>query len=771
MPLTIPSIDDRRYADLVADALARIPVHTPEWTNFNRSDPGVTLVEVFAFLTESLLYRANQIPERNRRKFLQLLGIPLRAASSAHGVVTFSNDRGPLETITLNDGLEVLAGRVPFRTDAGLDVLPVDARVFYKRKLENPSPELEDYYRHLYASYLKRDPPPEFTLYETVPLDAGAVTGVDVQSTVGSSLWIALLLRKGDAAPPEREEAFAAARRALARKTASIGFVPALYRTVVGAGGLEFVEGARARIGGPPPGPEAAARHLDFQLPEVPANGDLPADGLPRYRTLPSRARADVLERPGVVEVTLPDEDDLRTWTGVDPLEAGVGDLPPALEDTQLADRLITWIRVRVSAGAQARMLWAGLNATPVEQRTRVANEVLPAATGEPDQVIRLARAPVLPGSVRLTVTTASRAREWREIDDLDAAAPEVPLPDALPADEEGAPRHVFELDPESGELRFGDGERGERPPRGATMRASYDVSEGRAGNVGPGAISAAPGLPAGLKVTNPVRTWGGAAAETVAEGEKQIARHLKHRDRLVSTEDFETITRRTPGVDVARVEVVPAYNPELGTTEPGDSAGAVTLMVIPSFDPVQPDAPQPDRLFLESICRFLEPRRLVTTEVFVRGPSYVPVWVSAGIDVVADESAAEVREAVKRALLGFLDPLGWPLRKAIVALELQAVATRVPGVRFVNELRAARGTEPESPSIELVALQLPRVLGISVAVGSAPPLDQVRGLRPDEPGGGDGPGGPGDPGGPGGPGDPGAAPRFVPVPVVPETC
>src|SRR5207248_10559317 len=100
-----PVIDGRSYQDLVDEALARIPIHNPEWTNFNRSDPGVTLIELFAFLTESLLYRANQIPERNRRKFLQLLGVPLQPSSSAVGLVTLTNDRGPLETITLNSGI------------------------------------------------------------------------------------------------------------------------------------------------------------------------------------------------------------------------------------------------------------------------------------------------------------------------------------------------------------------------------------------------------------------------------------------------------------------------------------------------------------------------------------------------------------------------------------------------------------------------------------------------------------------------------------------
>src|SRR5512136_512591 len=125
MPLTIPTLDNRRYQDLLDEALARIPIHNPEWTNFNQSDPGVTLVEVFAFLTENLLYRGNQIPERNRRKFLSLLGVPLQPASSARGLVTFANERGPHKTITLNDRLQVLAGQVPFQTELGLDVLPI----------------------------------------------------------------------------------------------------------------------------------------------------------------------------------------------------------------------------------------------------------------------------------------------------------------------------------------------------------------------------------------------------------------------------------------------------------------------------------------------------------------------------------------------------------------------------------------------------------------------------------------------------------------------
>jgi predicted phage baseplate assembly protein len=138
MPLVPPPLDTRSYQDLLDEALARIPVHTPEWTNFNASDPGVTLIEIFAHMTESLLYRANQIPERNRGKFLQLLGVPLAPAASARGLITISNDNRPRDEVIVNGGLEVLAGDIAFRSERGLDVLPVEARLYAKRLVARP---------------------------------------------------------------------------------------------------------------------------------------------------------------------------------------------------------------------------------------------------------------------------------------------------------------------------------------------------------------------------------------------------------------------------------------------------------------------------------------------------------------------------------------------------------------------------------------------------------------------------------------------------------
>ncbi len=76
MPLELPNLDDRTYTDLVAEAISQIPTYDPEWTNYNPADPGITLIELFAYLTELLLYRLDQVTDANLYSFLQLLNGP-----------------------------------------------------------------------------------------------------------------------------------------------------------------------------------------------------------------------------------------------------------------------------------------------------------------------------------------------------------------------------------------------------------------------------------------------------------------------------------------------------------------------------------------------------------------------------------------------------------------------------------------------------------------------------------------------------------------------
>jgi Baseplate J-like protein len=776
MPIQLPNLDNRRYQQLVDEALARIPVHTPEWTNFNQSDPGVTLVQVFAFLTETLIYRCNQIPNRNRLKFLQLLGVPLLPAASATGLVTFANERGPLKTITLNDDLEVRAGQVPFRTDRGLDVLPIEAQVYFKMVRIAPPAEQKEaraaydsdfaHYQQLYEALLDEQAPADLQLYEPVNLATRGASGVDIGSeTVDQTLWIALLLRSND--NPPSDLLLTQTRQAIGGKTLSLGLVPQIDAADV-----------QRRL--PPGGNTATTASLQIQLPNIPANGSLPANRQPSYRLLSTEP---VPDEPVVIDINLPDASQLTLWNNLDPLEPGTNDLPPPLDDTALNNRIITWLRLNWGPGTHARVQSAGINAATITQRARVSNEVLTlGATGEPDQIFTLANAHVLPDSIVLTVAPAGQAQEaWNTIEDLLSAGPEVPTtdprypPGVIPGPPQ--PAKVFTVDGESGTIRFGDGFRGARPPLSAVIRVDYDYSQGSAGNVGVSAISSAPALPTGLIVANPVGTWGGTDSETVDQGEKQVARFLQHRDRLVNAADFEAIALRTPGVQIGRVDVLAAYNPLLSQHEPGNAPGAVTLMLIPRFDALRPDAPQPDDRFIQAVCDYLDPRRLVTTELFLQGPDYQPIFISVGISIVSGRnfSAAVVRQGVIDRLKQFLAPLnpdsigqlgdptallttpsdaantnGWPLGRAVLKGELEVEVARVPGVSSVNELLLASTTGDDFDQIAMQGLQLPRVDGIQVSVGDAVPISSVRGDSQD---------------------GPPAARRLVPVPAIPDEC
>src|SRR5689334_1116287 len=85
-----PKLDDRAYDDLVAEALRLIPRYCPEWTNHNPSDPGITVLELAAWMTDVILYRLNRVPEKNYIAFLNLLGIKLRSPQPAHALLQFS---------------------------------------------------------------------------------------------------------------------------------------------------------------------------------------------------------------------------------------------------------------------------------------------------------------------------------------------------------------------------------------------------------------------------------------------------------------------------------------------------------------------------------------------------------------------------------------------------------------------------------------------------------------------------------------------------------
>jgi predicted phage baseplate assembly protein len=128
MPLPTVTLDDRRFQDIVDQAKTLIPHYCPEWTDHNVSDPGVALIELFAWMTDLLLYRVNQTPDKMYIKFLELIGVRLEPPRSARAPVTFYLSAAQPSEVSIPENTEVATVRtesnpaIIFSTETDLHV-------------------------------------------------------------------------------------------------------------------------------------------------------------------------------------------------------------------------------------------------------------------------------------------------------------------------------------------------------------------------------------------------------------------------------------------------------------------------------------------------------------------------------------------------------------------------------------------------------------------------------------------------------------------------
>ena len=130
MGLIAPKLDDRHFQEIVDEAKKRIPHYCKEWTDHNVSDPGITLVELFAWMTEIVLYRLNQVPDRHYIKFMEMLGITLQGPVPAKVPVTFWLSAPQANPVLIPAGTEVASTQtetepsIVFTTDVDFRVFP-----------------------------------------------------------------------------------------------------------------------------------------------------------------------------------------------------------------------------------------------------------------------------------------------------------------------------------------------------------------------------------------------------------------------------------------------------------------------------------------------------------------------------------------------------------------------------------------------------------------------------------------------------------------------
>jgi hypothetical protein len=128
MPLPLPNLDTRRWEDLVEEGRALIPRYAKQWTDQNIHDPGITLIELFAWLIEQEIYYINRIPESHLHKYLSLIGFELNPPVASRSVLQCSTT----SVISLERNTPLIARKneveIPFRTLQKLEVLPVELK-------------------------------------------------------------------------------------------------------------------------------------------------------------------------------------------------------------------------------------------------------------------------------------------------------------------------------------------------------------------------------------------------------------------------------------------------------------------------------------------------------------------------------------------------------------------------------------------------------------------------------------------------------------------
>jgi hypothetical protein len=743
MPISPPRLDDRNFEDLVEELLARIPAHTPEWVP-QPGDPGRTLLELFAWLGETILYRANLIPERQRLAFLKLLGQQMRPARAAGGLVSVKLDDPEASDAIHLAALATVSGPVNFETKSELTVLPISAECYYKRALTDDEIKQTEILDVLDGLREFHEIEGDLSAYVTTAVFAEGLaesSGIDlIQDTTDNSLWMVLL-------------------------ASSPGLVNGVSKTLAG------VDQGRASILniGLAPAIELPSSFDQTDRPgRIPHIWEISTNQLnndkPVYSQLTRIAdSSDDLTRCGVERYILPGSvNDFGVLEGdvrVD-ANAGVGDRPPRLDDPEKLARVVAWLRLRPTRLIHSMPLsWAGINAVEIDQRQTLRGRIIGQSNGAAGQSMLLPARSVERSSFKLQVEKSGHGYVvWKKVDDLAVM---------------GRDDAVYTLDSEAGSVTFGNGLNGRIPDIGSrvrvdTMRAGGGV-EGNLPHSSLVKISAKDlnGNPVNrnLVVVQGLATEGGVAAEDLASAEKRIPASLQHRNRSVTEQDYKALAAETPGIKLGRVEILPRFMPQ---QRRNNVPGVVSVMVLPYKGNTEAPNPRPDQPFIEKVFSYLDSRRPLATELYVIGCEYVAIGLSVGITVqdgqAYDQVVNDVREALKRYLWSLPadgpDGNGWPLGRPVKDRELEVVVARVTGVSSVAGInlfkreqsswnKLARNNECDGAELALEKWQLPELLSVVVST-DAQASDDLLALSDSLSGGTDG---------------------GIAVPIIPEVC
>lgn len=724
-----PNLDDREFDDLVKECLLRIPRYCPEWTNHNPSDPGVTLIELFAWLTDRMQKRFNQVPLRNYIAFLELLGIKLLPPVPAQTELTFYINRVRSSIVRIGNKTEVAIDRQNNREEV---VFTTD------REIAIGTPII----KHLLIA--KKDVPPSQTrLRDRTPTPEIGETELTPQRwwRCGESDDICLFEE------PSPGNCFYLILEELEPETSVMGNVVSL----VFRGEAAMTTGIDPND---PPLRWEAWNGEEWQFGILRRKEDDGTKGFSFDRS-EEQVLNPLIEGAEVVlhlPLKLPKTNFGTEYSG--------HWIRCVYKDT--GNRQIGYTTPPSIIGLSSKAIGGAVLAT---ECIRIEHELLGVSNGKPGQNFQLQKKPVLQRkkieNEHIEIRLPDGSIEiWEEVDNFANSTSEdrhytidsrtgivqfgplvrepfalqqktlerlktQSLP-SLPQIEEweyrkSRNRHLAALEG-SDKSNLLERQYGRIPVANAEIyMAAYRTGGGSKGNVKANSLNIVKtAIPYVKAVTNHRDARGGVDAESLTDAVLKVPNILRVRECAVTPEEFESAAARAHK-RVARAHCV--------TDVEYHTPGLVTLLIIPGIEinPIdfQQDFPcglnahkyfTLDKKLEEEILFYLRERKPLGIKLELRNPDYVRVKVEVEVIVERQYSnvgdRAKVHSLLLAALYRFLNPLtgglegkGWPLGCNLYPSDIVSICRTVPGVNNIGTVKLFKITETTYGSRQLETL------------------------------------------------------------------
>jgi hypothetical protein len=730
--IPLPNLDDRRWADLVDEGRSLIPLYAPDWTDHNVHDPGITLMELFAWLAEMDIYQLNRITDEHRLKFLALAGISPKSPHPSRTVLSISLKEGApsfrLPASTEFAGNDVFGTETLFQTLDPISLAPGALQAVQIKDAKGFRNYTDSFDRELPFGVFGAIPEPGAELYlglseapqRKIPLSlyfrfAGPRSGDDERELI-----IEEAKAQRRACRPCASEICCDHKKASASKVVEEAEeVPPFHWGRITWEFLAEDETGKRWLPLDPKKRQVIDHTRAFTLDGsviLKVRAPMIKKSVGRVDTplyyFRCRFEAGAYDAPPIIQTivfngvraeqatTVPMKFEINRNATIEGNEPAPGDRVGLLLQLDEQGKITRLVFVADESGPQFRVLAYEAPSTEPGSLT-IDAALVGTGNGQPNQEIKLHIAPVVTESFRLFTLEEDEWRAWELKNDFDAAL-------------RGSSR--FTLDPTRGIVKFGDGNRGRVPPGGSLIFAAYQSTRAESGNVEARTINRLNDSPhnrallndfdeieTGLKkITNPVAAAGGRAAESVDEAEGRAIELMNSTVRAVTLKDYEELAMRTPGTRLARVTARANIHPSFPCLQ---APGMIMLIILPDM-PVARPTPSPG--LLRAVARYLDRRRVIGTRVDVVGPSYLEIAVHARVKALSGASKTTLQRKIADALNEFLDPLkggpdgtGWPFGRDVYRSEIMQVIDEVVGVDHVFSLDLiAEGCDPQCGNV-----------------------------------------------------------------------